>query len=114
MKVNPLDVPPHGVGLNTVTDAVPAVAMLLAATEAVNFVPLTYVVASPVPFHCTVEVETKFVPVTVRVNAASPALALEGESALSVGTALIPMPVPDKLTVCGLLEALSVSVSVPV
>jgi hypothetical protein len=109
VKVNPFDVPPPGVGLTTVTDAFPAVAMLLAATEAVNFVPLTYVVVSPVPFHCIVEVETKFVPVTVKVNAAPPAVALEGESLLSVGTGLTP--VPFKLTVCGLLGAMSVKIS---
>jgi hypothetical protein len=54
--------------------------MSLAGTEAVNFVPLTYVVVSPVLFQFTVEVETKFVPFTVRVNAAPPAVALEGES----------------------------------
>jgi hypothetical protein len=114
VKVSPLDVPPPGVGFTTVTDAVPAVAMSLAGTEAVNFVALPYVVVSPVPFHSTVEVETKFVPVTVRVNAAPPAVALEGESALSVGTGLTPVPV--RLTVCVLPATpllLSVMVRVP-
>jgi hypothetical protein len=41
VKVSPLDVPPPGVGLITVIDAVPGVAMSLAGTEAVNFVSLT-------------------------------------------------------------------------
>jgi hypothetical protein len=97
VKVNALDVPPPGVGFFTLTDAVPAVAMSLAGTEAVNFVSLTYFVVNPLPFHSTVEALTNFVPVTVRVNAAPPAVALEGESALSVGTGLTPVPVPLKL-----------------
>jgi hypothetical protein len=67
---------------------------------------------SPEPFHCTVDADTKLVPVTVSVKAAPPAVALEGESALSAGTGLLPVPV--RLTVCGLLLALSVIVRVPV
>jgi hypothetical protein len=63
--------------------------MSLAGTEAVNFVPLTYFVVSPFPFHCTVEVETKFVPLTVRVNAAPPAVALEGDSDVAFGKGLL-------------------------
>jgi hypothetical protein len=109
VKVSALDVPPPGVGFITVTVAVPAVAMLLAGTEAVNFVSLTYFVVSPFPFHSTLEVETNFVPVTVRVNAAPPAVALEGESVLSAGTGLTPVPV--RLTVCGVFEALSAKFS---
>jgi hypothetical protein len=102
--------PPAGVGFITLTDAVRAVATWLAGTQAVNFVPLTYVVVSPVPFHCTVEVETKFVPVTVRVKAGAPAVALAGERVLRVGLT----PVPLRLTVWGLPTVLSVSESVPV
>jgi hypothetical protein len=99
VKVNPLDLPPPGVGFITLTDAVPAVAMSLAGTEAVNFVPLTYFVVSALLFHCTVEVETKFFPNTVRVNAAPPAVALEGESAVGPGFGLLmvkvkPLDVP--------------------
>ena len=93
MKVNALDVPPPGVGFITVTDAVPAAAMSLAGTEAVTFVPLTYFVVSPVPFQRTVEVETKFVPVTVRVNAAPPAVAPGGESELAFGDGLLTVNV---------------------
>jgi hypothetical protein len=99
VKGSPLDVPPPGVGFITVTAAIPAVAMSLAGTEAVNSVSLTYVVVSPVPFHCTVELEMKFVPVTVRVNAAPPAVALEGESEVTSGLGLLivkvsPLDVP--------------------
>ena len=41
VNVNPDDVPPPGVGLNTVTVAVPAVAIFAAGTTAVNWVALT-------------------------------------------------------------------------
>ena len=46
------------------------------------------------------------------MNAAPPAVALVGEKELRVGMRL--RPVPLRLTVCGLLLALSVSLSVPV
>ena len=67
------DVPPPGEGFTTVTEAVPAAPMSLAKIAAVNCVPLTKVVARALPFHCTVEVATKFVPVTVIVNPVPPA-----------------------------------------
>jgi hypothetical protein len=51
-------VPPPGVGLKTVTLAVPAVAMSATGTVVVNVVPLTYFVVSFVPFHSITEVET--------------------------------------------------------
>jgi hypothetical protein len=56
---------------------------------AVTCVEDTNVVASGVPFQFTVEVETKFVPFTVNVNCASPAVAQVGLSELIVGRALI-------------------------
>ena len=78
VNVSALDVPPPGVGLKTVTDAVPAVAMSLAGTAAVNCVALSNVVTKPTPFHLTAEALMKFVPVTVSVKAAPPAVAEEG------------------------------------
>jgi hypothetical protein len=51
------------------------------------------VVVSPLPFHCTVDPVTKFVPVTVSVNAAPPAGALEGESEVAVGAGLLMVKV---------------------
>jgi hypothetical protein len=72
------DVPPPGVGLKTVTEAVPAVAMSLAGTAAVNCVALPGVVTNATPFHFTAEVLMKFVPVTVSVKPAPPAVAEEG------------------------------------
>ena len=87
--------------LATVIDAVPAVAISEAGTVAVSRVDETNVVANAVPFHFTVEVEPKFVPFTVNVNCAPPAVAQIGLSELMVGGALIvnvsvavPVPLP--------------------
>ena len=49
----------------------------------------TNVVASVFPFHFTVDVETKFVPFTVNVNCAPPAVAQVGPIELVVGTGLL-------------------------
>ena len=80
--------PPPGVGLKTVTEAVPAEAMSVAGTIAVNCVALPKVVVNAAPFHFTTEALMKFVPVTVRVNAAPPAVAEVGEIIVSVGEGL--------------------------
>jgi hypothetical protein len=93
VKVKPLDVPPPGAGFTTVTDAVPPVAMSLAKTAAVNWVLLTKPVVRALLFHSTVEPETKFVPVTVSENADPPAVAVEGESKVAVGTGLLMVKV---------------------
>jgi hypothetical protein len=55
-------------GLRTVTLAVPWPAIKLADTEAVNCVPLTYVVGSADPFHCTIDPATNPEPFTAIVN----------------------------------------------
>ena len=59
---------------------------------ACNCVLLTKVVARTllefVPFHCTTELEVKFDPPTVSVNAAPPVDALEGESEAIAGAGL--------------------------
>ena len=65
-NVTAFDVPPHG--LTTVMEAVPGLAMRAADTVAVSCVEETNVVVSAAPFQFTVEVETKFVPLTVNVN----------------------------------------------
>jgi hypothetical protein len=88
VKVRAPDVAPPGEGFATVTETVPAVLMSLAEIVAVNRVLLTKMVVRSLPFHCTVEPETKFVPFTVSVNVAAPAVALEGESEVAVGTGL--------------------------
>jgi hypothetical protein len=58
----------------TVTLTTPTVAIRLAGTEAVSWLALTYVVVSSMLPQFTVAPEAKFVPLTVRVNAAPPAL----------------------------------------
>ena len=83
-----MEVPPPGVGLKTVTLAVPVVAMSAARIEAVTCVEETYVVVRPEPFHLTTELEMKLVPLTVKVKAAPPAVADEGLRLVVVGTGL--------------------------
>ena len=78
-----MDVPPLVV---TVTLATPTVAIRFAGTEAVSWFALTYVVVSAVLPQFTVAPGTKFVPLTVRVNAAPPAVTEEGERLLMVGS----------------------------
>ena len=82
------EVPPPGVGLNTVTCAVPAVAMSAAVMAAFICVALTKVVVRLLPFQFTTVLEMNPVPFTVRVNAAPPAVAFAGDSELTVGTGL--------------------------
>ena len=84
------DVPPPGAGLIVVTPTVPAFAISLAEMEAVNWVLLMNLVVRLEPFHCTAE--TKLDPFTVRVNAAPPAVALEGDIELIEGSALFEVP----------------------
>ena len=83
------DVPPPGAGLTTLTVAVPTAVMSEAGTAAVRLVAETYVVASDAPFQLTVEVDTKFVPVTVIVNAGPAAKADDGFRLDAVGAGLI-------------------------
>jgi len=52
-------------------------------------VALTNVVVRLLPFQLTTEPETNPVPLTVRVNAAPPAVALAGDSELIVGTGFV-------------------------
>jgi hypothetical protein len=75
VNVDALDVTP---AFTTETLAVPAVAIRLAGTAAVNCVALTNVVVNAVMFQYTAELETNPVPVTVSENAAPPAAADDG------------------------------------
>ena len=63
VKVCPPDVPPPGAGLNTVTLAVPALAISAAVMLACRDVAETNVVVRSEPFHRTIEPAMKFVPV---------------------------------------------------
>jgi hypothetical protein len=65
--------------------AVPGVASKEAGTSAVNCWPVTYVVASVAPFHCTTEAGRKPQPLTDRLKAPLPAIAENGFSQLSIG-----------------------------
>ena len=94
VKVSGLEVPPPGVGLKTVTLAVPAAAISEAGIAAVSWVAETYVVVRSAPFHRTFDVDTKLVPVTVRVKADPPAAAEVGEIEVRVGTGLFAGGVP--------------------
>jgi hypothetical protein len=87
------DVPPPGAGFVTVTVAVPAVAISAAVITAVSFVALTKVVVLAAPLNFTTDVDTKPVPLTVRVKAAPPAVALAGEREVSVGAGLLMVKV---------------------
>src|SRR5436190_288154 len=89
VSVTGVDVVPEHVGFTTVIAAVPALAMRMAGTVAVSCVKETYVVANAVPFQLTVDVETKFVPVTVNVNCGPPGATQVGSMELIVGLALI-------------------------
>src|SRR5438445_507818 len=80
-----VDVPPPGAGVNTVTEAVPAVAMSAVVICAVSCVLLPNVVARWLPFHCTMDELMKFVPVSASVTAAPPAPTLLGDREVSVG-----------------------------
>jgi len=62
--------------------------------EAVTCVELTKVVVRADPAKFTTELLTKFVPLTVSVNAASPTFTLEGEMLVVVGAGLLTVSVP--------------------
>lgn len=102
-KVRALDVPPPGAGVITVIETEAAPAMSLTGTLACSSVLDTKVVCSALPFHCTVDVETKFDPFAVRVKEAPPASAPVGLSDVSAGTGFPlepgfePPPEPEPL-----------------
>src|SRR3954454_3432507 len=93
VSVCALDVPPPGAGFTTVTLNVPAIATSAVLIAAVSCVELTNVVVRPEPLKFTVEVPMKFVPLTVNVNAASPAFLLDGLTLVVVGTGLLTVSV---------------------
>jgi hypothetical protein len=92
-KVAATDVPPPGVGLATVTLYVAAVARSAIVTGIVNWLEFTNVVVLAVPLKLATELETKLDPLIVRVNAAPPTRALEGESVAITGRGLFTVKV---------------------
>lgn len=83
------DAPVVGAGFVTLTFAEPAVSISDARIAAVTDVLLTNVVVRFAPLNCTVAPFTNWLPVTVNVNAADPAVALEGDREETVGGALL-------------------------
>src|SRR5438128_5420682 len=71
--------------------------------EACSWKVVTKVVGRSELFQRTMEEETKSVPLTVRVKAGPPAVALEGESDVIAGTGLFTVRLTE--TLCGLFEA---------
>ena len=88
VNVRTEEVPPPGEGLTTVTLAVPVEVTSPAVMAAFKLVLETKVVERALPFHWTVEVGKKFVPVTVNVNAALPATTEVGLTVVRVGEGL--------------------------
>jgi hypothetical protein len=113
VNVCAFDVPPPGAGFTTVTDAAPAAATFAAGTIAVSLIEDTNVVTRGEPFQLTVEVETKLVPFTVKVNWADPAVAEAGLIEVVVGTGLLIVNVSVAFPVPPPLVALMVTVYVP-
>src|SRR5262249_28648164 len=89
VNVKAFDGPPPGAGLTTVMLGVPGLATSAALIKAVDLVALTKVVGRSAPFHLTVEVLTKFDPLSVRVNPASVASLVVGLRVVSPGTRLL-------------------------
>jgi hypothetical protein len=91
------DVPPPGLGLTTVTEAVPMLAMSEARMLAVSRELLTKVVVRGLPFHFTTEPETNPVPFTVSVNPAEPGLTASGTSGWLIRGTGFAVPVVARL-----------------
>jgi hypothetical protein len=85
------ELPPPGVGVNTVTRTVlgvlpgPAVKTSAADIVASSCVALTYAVALSLPSHRTTEHGTNELPVTLRVNVGEPAVTLVCDNELMLG-----------------------------
>src|SRR5438876_10844809 len=72
---------------------VPAVVRSLARIVAVTCVELTKVVVRFEPANCTTDVDTKFVPFTVSVNAVAPTILFVGEMLVVVGRGLFTVKI---------------------
>ena len=94
----PADVPPPGAGFVTVTCRLPPSALSEAGTVVVNCEALTNVVVSALPLKLTTAPETKFVPVTVSIEMAAPALACAGDSEVTVGAGLPTATAAEAIT----------------
>jgi hypothetical protein len=89
VKIMALDVPPPGVGLKTVTPAVPIAAISSGEIEVVSWLLLIKLVVLLELFHRTIEVLTKFEPFTVNVKAEPPGGIEAGERLVMDGEGLL-------------------------
>ncbi len=89
VNVSDAELPPPGAGFTTRTWAVPADATSAAGIAALRDVELMKVVTRAVSFHCTVEPETKPLPLTVSSNAGLPTTTLDGLSAEATGRTFV-------------------------
>ena len=85
----PLEVPPAGVGLKTVTVTVPAVPRSALEIAAVSSEELENVVVRAEPFHWTCDVGVKPLPFTVSVKFPPPSGSVLGEMVVIAGTGLL-------------------------
>ena len=93
VKVCAVDVPPPGLGVTTVMDAVPAVVRSLAGMTAVSCVALTKLVVNAAPLKSATDVLTKLIPVSVMVVFGAPTVAEVGLMPVSVGIGLLMVKV---------------------
>jgi hypothetical protein len=108
VKLRTADVPPPGVGVNTVTGTEPWIARSAAVIVARSWLALTKVVVRLAPFQRTTDVAAKPLPFTVRMKPVLPAAALTGERLLTTGTGefsgwLIPVVLNVAVTVVAAL-----------
>jgi len=88
-RLTALEVPPPGAGFKTVIGTLPELTMSVARIAAVNWVLSTKVVVRALPLKRTTDPATKFVPLTVSVKFAAPAVTLAGERVVIVGTGTV-------------------------
>jgi hypothetical protein len=84
-----LDSAPPIAGLDTVTGTIPTAAISGAVIAAWSCVGLTKVVGRLSPFHCTPEQGANPLPVTLKVNAADPAVRVAGEMDAIVAAGIV-------------------------
>jgi len=85
------EVPPPGAGFDTVTWAVPAVAISVAGIAADSCVALANVVVRADPFQLTKEPLMNPLPFTVRVKAVPPTVAVDGDREVMEGAKLLTL-----------------------
>jgi hypothetical protein len=83
------DCPPEPPDVNTLTCAVPAVAMSRALMDACNWVEEMYAVLRELPFQRTTDPMVNLDPVAVRIKLPPPAVAVVGDIEFRMGNTLV-------------------------